>query len=72
MGALDSERLKHPVKNRVFDQNSEKMARIWPKSEYCSEGALNFFYLTPGINLSNNFGIGKCFCYIGCVFLSDI
>ena len=37
-----------------------------------AQKGLFFFFLTPGIDLSNNFGIGKCFCYIGCVFLSDI
>ena len=60
------------VKIRVFYRNSEKMARIGHLVGYGSKWAVFFFYLTPEIDLSNNFGIGKCFCYIGCVFLSDI
>ena len=60
------------VKIRVFDRNSEKMARIGHLVGYGSKWAVFFFYLTPEIDLSNNFGIGKCFRCIGCVFLSDI
>ena len=60
------------VKIRVFDRNSEKRLESSQNRGIAEKGLFFFFYLTPEINLSNNFGIGKCFHYIGCVFLSDI
>ena len=71
---------KWPLKVQIFTRNLPifrflvEFGKKWLESSQNRGIAQKglFFYLTPGIDLSNNFGLGKCFCYIGCVFLSDI
>ena len=43
-----------------------------PLVEKISKGALLNFILTPESAFTDNFGLGKCFKYIGCIFYTHL